>query len=311
MSNKIAELNKAIQLDPENAQAYKDRGNAYYGAKKYDEALADWNKAVELDENFHQAINNRGMIYRERGQVDEALKNLNRAIEIDPGFINAYFNRAGLYRDIKDYDKSIQDYTKCLELNPEYDSASAWRLDIFIDKGFYEQSVKDFLDSKSHEENPKVQLPEVLINSPYKFDRQAAINAWVKTAKDKIPASDIPENLLQAFSVFYYWTQIYNGGISQFVYNSNWDSNIVNAVKNGLHNMNADLNFDLFNKVIEYINGLGLKFQEKMEEDYPEYADNMEYLSTLTDEFYDIEDEESLEKLNYEYIGTFDNLDLL
>jgi tetratricopeptide (TPR) repeat protein len=45
----LADLNRAIELNPENASALASRGETYRLMERYDEALADFNRAIELD----------------------------------------------------------------------------------------------------------------------------------------------------------------------------------------------------------------------------------------------------------------------
>ena len=45
----IADLNKAIELDPDYARAYNNRGIAYTDQGDYARAIADLNKAIELN----------------------------------------------------------------------------------------------------------------------------------------------------------------------------------------------------------------------------------------------------------------------
>ena len=47
----IIDLNKAIELDPELAEAYFNRGSTYYYKGQEDLALADFNKVIELSSN--------------------------------------------------------------------------------------------------------------------------------------------------------------------------------------------------------------------------------------------------------------------
>ena len=43
----IADLNRAIEINPSDASAYLDRGGAYDGLRHYDLAVSDYNKALE------------------------------------------------------------------------------------------------------------------------------------------------------------------------------------------------------------------------------------------------------------------------
>ena len=59
----IQNYTKAIQLDSEFANAYHNRGWAYYLTNERDLALADIDKAIELDDRNADSFNNRATIY--------------------------------------------------------------------------------------------------------------------------------------------------------------------------------------------------------------------------------------------------------
>ena len=48
----IQDFDSAIQLDPDDAIAYRNRGNAYYYLGQYTEAYADYAKACFLDSEY-------------------------------------------------------------------------------------------------------------------------------------------------------------------------------------------------------------------------------------------------------------------
>jgi len=52
--------------------------------KRYDDALADLNRAIELNPEYAWAIAHRGRTYQAMKRYDDALADLNRAIELDP-----------------------------------------------------------------------------------------------------------------------------------------------------------------------------------------------------------------------------------
>jgi tetratricopeptide (TPR) repeat protein len=45
----IPEYTKAIQLDPDNFDAYHNRAICYYNLKKYEKAISDFNKSIQFD----------------------------------------------------------------------------------------------------------------------------------------------------------------------------------------------------------------------------------------------------------------------
>jgi len=113
-------LEKAIELDPNYALAYSNRGYIYLELKEYRKAMQDLNKAIELDPNYAGTYNNRGSAYYKLKQSTKAIQDYNKAIELDPSYAGTYYNRGLAYTDLKQYSKAIQDYTKAIELDPSY-----------------------------------------------------------------------------------------------------------------------------------------------------------------------------------------------
>jgi serine/threonine-protein kinase len=57
----IAECSEAIRLNPDNAEAYRSRGDAYYEEDDYASAIEDYSKAIELDPNNVYAYHRRNV----------------------------------------------------------------------------------------------------------------------------------------------------------------------------------------------------------------------------------------------------------
>jgi tetratricopeptide (TPR) repeat protein len=75
----IADFTKAIELDPEGANAYNHRGVAYTSKLDFDSAIADFDKAIQLDPLLNNAHSNRGLAFSRKG--DEARARADFAIE--------------------------------------------------------------------------------------------------------------------------------------------------------------------------------------------------------------------------------------
>ena len=76
----LADLNRAVELDPDHADAIARRGRVHQDMERYDEALADYSRAIELRPGDAWAITGRGRVYLEMERYDEALADLSRAI---------------------------------------------------------------------------------------------------------------------------------------------------------------------------------------------------------------------------------------
>jgi len=95
---------QAIDLDPNFANAYYNRGTAYNYLKRYEEAIADYIRAIDIDPNFAYAYNGRGIAYKNLKRYEEAIADHTRAIELDPNDANAYYNRGNAHKDLKRYE---------------------------------------------------------------------------------------------------------------------------------------------------------------------------------------------------------------
>jgi tetratricopeptide (TPR) repeat protein len=113
----IFRCRKAIELNPDDHIAYKNRGNAYYKKKLYDLALADYNKAIKLNPGFVVAYNNRGIVYQVIGQSDLAIADYNKAIELNPQNGMPYNNRGFTLLLLGRLEEAERDIRKSLELN--------------------------------------------------------------------------------------------------------------------------------------------------------------------------------------------------
>lgn len=83
----LSDVNKALQLNPANAEAYLIRAVIRDKKGDADGVLADYDKFIELAPNapaVEAIYNNRGMARQLRGDVEGALDDLNKAISHSP-----------------------------------------------------------------------------------------------------------------------------------------------------------------------------------------------------------------------------------
>ena len=56
----IADFTEAIELQPDFADAYYNRGIAYHEKREYDRAIVDYTMTIGLKPDLVEAYNNRG-----------------------------------------------------------------------------------------------------------------------------------------------------------------------------------------------------------------------------------------------------------
>jgi tetratricopeptide (TPR) repeat protein len=281
--------------------------------KDYQNAIVNYSKAIEINDKFPDAFSNRGLSYYRMEKLDEALKDLNKAIEIKPDHEKAFYNRALLFEKKKDYKKAVEDHGAVLKLNPENHDAASSRRDIFNETGFYQKAASSKIEGNGATKSIKtIVMPEAIFKSAYHHDRIDSLSDFLgETAKLKIPVKNLPSNVLEAFYVEYYYQQVTNGGLRQFVYNSRWDDSKNEKIRSGLQNMGATKHLAVFDKLTAIVDSFGKRLTPLLNREFSDYLVVMKpKLEALNDEFYKVDEAESIEELNYQYIGNFKNLEL-
>ena len=132
-----------IKMDPDLAETYNNRGNAYRGKGEYDRAIADFDKAITLKPGAAGAYYNRGLAYSGKGDPDRAIADYDKAIELKPDLAVAYVARGLAYKK-SDYRQAIADYNKAIMLKPDLAEAYYARGDAYKEKGEYNPAIADY-----------------------------------------------------------------------------------------------------------------------------------------------------------------------
>ena len=107
---------------PDDAATYFDQGMNAWEAGDLERAIADLDKAILLDPNFASAYSARGLAYRSKGDLDRALHDFDRAIALDPRKSVPYEGRGFIYHQKGELDRAIEDLGRAIELSPNMPS---------------------------------------------------------------------------------------------------------------------------------------------------------------------------------------------
>jgi tetratricopeptide (TPR) repeat protein len=96
IAKSIEDFNEALKLAPNFAEAYLDRGYAYYRLREYDRGIADCTKVISLEPDNKVAYTYRGLMWarkvtsrRDMDTINKAIADFEKAIQIDPDFAPA------------------------------------------------------------------------------------------------------------------------------------------------------------------------------------------------------------------------------
>lgn len=137
----LADFNKALQLEPQSADALLHRALTLIKLSRLDEAIADCDQLLRLDANDAEAHSLRCLALGLKGRWDEAMIDGNRAIEVDPALASAYMRRGAIWAGKGDDVKALADYNKAIRLGD--DSARANRARILYKQGKLPECIAD------------------------------------------------------------------------------------------------------------------------------------------------------------------------
>lgn len=107
----------APELAPDPAQAYLDRGAWYADQAQYPQAIADLDRAIGIQPALAEAYIRRGEARYEIGDYRSSITDFTAAIDFDAG-ARAYLGRANALRDGGAPEPALADYGVAIRLSP-------------------------------------------------------------------------------------------------------------------------------------------------------------------------------------------------
>jgi tetratricopeptide (TPR) repeat protein len=203
MTGAMADLDKAIETNPDYGEAFLARGAMRAQAGRLDDALADFRRVVALipaRPEGHMAL---AEMLSAKGQSEEALTELDRAIALNPDDPRALSARGEFQRRLGHFEQALSDTEKALAKSPEQPllfniyqtrinaQAALGRQDKAIDEG------KALVAAKPQWDEAHILLGATLVHSGRReegmaeFDRAIAlkpsVEAYLTRANDRLP----------------------------------------------------------------------------------------------------------------------------
>ncbi len=86
---------------------------------KVKEAIQEYDKVIKAQPKLAEAYFNRGNAYYDLGQHQQAIKDFGQVIRLNPKDAEAYYNRGNAYRRLKQDPAALNDYSAAIKLNPD------------------------------------------------------------------------------------------------------------------------------------------------------------------------------------------------
>jgi TolB-like protein/Tfp pilus assembly protein PilF len=112
-------IDRALALAPNSPEAHFALGLFFYwGHDQYENALAEFNRALELQPNNALARQYCGLVYRRRGEWERSLADFQRAQELDPRDALISTNIGATYQALRQWKDSERAELRALAIDP-------------------------------------------------------------------------------------------------------------------------------------------------------------------------------------------------
>jgi tetratricopeptide (TPR) repeat protein len=139
------DIDRVVELNPENPDIYLQRALYYQQKGHYPEAISDFSKAIEIDGTSPYPFFYRAQCHHKNGNFMEAIADYTKAIESSTIDNDEYHTlRAQCYVAMNKLNEAMDDFTKSIELNPDNEKAYRLRGELFEKKGQYDSALKDY-----------------------------------------------------------------------------------------------------------------------------------------------------------------------
>ena len=139
----LVALNSAVRSDPDDIEAYLERGELFTLQGQRDRAFDDLNRAIKLDPKDSLGFVERSELYAIAGDADHALADADHALQLDPGSEAAYAARAEAYAAKGAWDRAMQDAGAAIRLGPKSIAGYLTRSHIYELTGDYAHALDD------------------------------------------------------------------------------------------------------------------------------------------------------------------------
>jgi tetratricopeptide (TPR) repeat protein len=169
---------KAIEINPYDANVWNNKGYALDGLGNYKEAIKCFDKAIEINPYDDVSWYNKGYALDGLGNYKEAIKCYDKAIEINPNRVDVRADKGtALGSGLGEYEEAIKCIDEALQIEPN--NANVWNnkgYALGAGLGNYKEAIKCY--DKTIEINPHDDLPRN--NKAMLLNKQKRKKRWFR-----------------------------------------------------------------------------------------------------------------------------------
>jgi tetratricopeptide (TPR) repeat protein len=116
-------LQRAIDLEPDNADYRVGLGTLYLRQGQMDRAMEEYAQAESLDPENHQSLLGIGLVHLYYNRLDDAIEKLERALESEPDFADTHFFLGFAYYSRGEVERAREEHAAAALLDRRYEGA--------------------------------------------------------------------------------------------------------------------------------------------------------------------------------------------
>lgn len=117
------DLDRALELDPDNSVAVHDIGAIHFRKGEFKEALPYFEKAIHLSPTKSAAREHLGMTYMKLDRPEDAVRELEAAVALEPEKADLRLGYGLALKEIGDLNSALQQFYKAIELDGDQAAA--------------------------------------------------------------------------------------------------------------------------------------------------------------------------------------------
>ena len=144
ISEALDACEKAVLLDPNNAEVHNNLGNTLYKLDRLEEAESSYRKSIAIEPKNSLTHYNLGQALHKCGKLEQAEVSYKEAIAFKQNYVEAYNDLGVVLKSLGRLDEAEGTYNIAIKINQNFKIAHLNRGQLFFDKGEFETALNDF-----------------------------------------------------------------------------------------------------------------------------------------------------------------------
>ena len=140
----VASYDKALEIQPHHAPTHSSRGNALFDLQRYEDAIASYDRAIALHAGYAMAHFGRGRSLVALMRHQSAIASLEKAIALGLEHPGVWYVRGNALYSLERFQAAVESYDGAIALDPNDASAHHNRGNALFMLGRYESAIASY-----------------------------------------------------------------------------------------------------------------------------------------------------------------------